>query len=76
MITCSALPNIFNGTIGYSPLGTTDHEVFNYGTAATYQCNPGYIITSVDRVRTCTGNGSTPSGQWDGTAPQCPRMLY
>ncbi len=27
-------------------------------------------------MRTCTGDGSTPSGQWDGTAPQCPRMFY
>ncbi len=73
-ITCPTPPNIVNGTIGYSPLGTT--EVFKYGRTATYQCNPGYIITSVDRVRTCTGDGSTSIGQWDGTAPQCPRMFY
>ena len=73
-ITCPAPPNVVNGTIVYSSLGTT--EVFNYGTTATYQCNPGYNITSVDRVSTCTGNDSTPSGQWNSTAPQCPRMLY
>ncbi len=27
-------------------------------------------------MRTCTGDGSTPSGQWNGAAPQCPRMFY
>ena len=26
-------------------------------------------------MRACTGDGRSPSGQWDGTAPQCPRML-
>ena len=67
---------IVNGTIVYSPLGTTDHEVFNYGATAIYQCNHGHVLISGDRVRTCTSNDSTPSGQWNGTAPQCPRMFY
>ncbi len=73
-ITCPALPIIVNGTIVYSFLGST--EGLKYGTIATYQCNSGYNITSGDRVRTCTGDGSTPSGQWSGTAPQCSRMFY
>ncbi len=58
--------------IGYSSPSTT--EVFNYGTTATYQCNHGHMLTSGDSERTCTGDGS-PRGRWDGTAPQCPRML-
>ena len=71
-ITCSALPDIINGTINY-PSGTT--APYDYGTTATYQCNHGHVLTSGDRVTTCTGYGSTPSGLWDGAAPQCPRML-
>ena len=74
VITCPAPPNIFNGTIVYSSPSTT--EVFNYTTAAIYQCNPGYKLIDGNNVRTCTGNDSTPSGRWNGTAPQCPRMFY
>ncbi len=74
-ITCSVFAELANGTIDYSRSpNSTDH--YSYGTTATYQCNSGYNITSGDRVRTCNGNGSSPNGQWDGTAPQCPRMLF
>ncbi len=73
-ITCSVLPSITNGTIDY-PSGNTA-PYYDYGTTATYQCNPGYNRTSGDSEGTCTGDGNTPSGQWDGIAPQCPRMLY
>ncbi|XP_064386669.1 sushi, von Willebrand factor type A, EGF and pentraxin domain-containing protein 1-like [Halichondria panicea] len=61
-ITCSALPNVTNGTIDYSS-GTT--APYNYGTTATYQCNHGHTLTTGDRVGTCTSNGSTPDGHWD-----------
>ncbi len=71
-ITCSALPSITNGTINY-PSGTT--APYDYETTATYQCNNGHVLTSGDIVRTCTGDGSSPSGQWSGTAPGCPRMF-
>ena len=71
-ITCSALINVINGSISY-PSGTT--APYDYGTTATFQCNIGHVLISRDRVRTCTGDGSTPSSLWDGAAPQCPRML-
>ncbi len=73
-ITCPAPDSLENGTIGYSSLVTT--EPFSYETTATYRCDPGYDITRGNDVRTCTGDGSTPSGQWNGAAPQCPRMFY
>ncbi len=71
-ITCSALLDVTNGTIDY-PSGTT--TTYDYRITATYQCNDGHVLTTGDSVRTCSGDGSTPSGQWDGTAPGCPRML-
>ena len=72
-IMCAALPNVTNWTIDYSS-GTT--APYDYGTTATYQCNYGHMLTSGgDRVRTCTGDGSSRSGRWNGTAPQCPRMF-
>ncbi len=73
-IMCSTLPDVTKGTINYSS-GTT--APYDYEITAMYQCNHGHVLTSGgDRVRTCTGDGSTPSGQWDGTAPQCPRTFY
>ena len=72
MINCPALHEIVNGTIGYSSLVKID--CYNYETVATYECDIGYVITSGDTGRTCTGNVSSSSGQWSGTAPQCPRM--
>ncbi len=72
-ITCTALPNVTNGTIDYSS-GTT--ALYDYETTATYRCNLGHVLTSGDSVGTCTGDGSTSSGQWHVTAPQCPRMFY
>ena len=44
---------------------------YDNGTTATYQCDSGYELTGGDTVRTCTGDGSSPVGQWNGTAPNC-----
>ena len=46
-------------------------EPYDYGTTATYQCDSGYELTGGDTVKTCTGDGSSPMGQWDGSAPHC-----
>ena len=61
-----------NGTINYSSGGTT--APYDYETTATYHCNLGHVLTTRDSEKTCTGDGRSPSGQWDGAAPQCPRM--
>ncbi len=58
--------------IVYSSDRTEPHD---YGTTAMYECDPGYEIAGVDSERTCTGDSSSPSGLWDGTASQCPRMF-
>ena len=59
---------IDNGRLVYS-VNTT--EFYDYGTTATYQCDSGYELTGGDTVRTCTGDGSSPAGQWNGTASNC-----
>ncbi|XP_064386513.1 sushi, von Willebrand factor type A, EGF and pentraxin domain-containing protein 1-like [Halichondria panicea] len=68
-IRCSALRSVMNGTISF-PSGTT--APYDYETTATYQCNRGHVLTNGNRVRTSSGDGSSPTGQWDSTAPQCP----
>ncbi len=75
-ITCSVLAELVNGTIVYSR--SPNSVRYSYGIRAIYQCNSGYNIMIIgrDRVTTCTGDGNTPDGQWNGTAPQCSRMFY
>ncbi|XP_064386521.1 uncharacterized protein LOC135335055 isoform X2 [Halichondria panicea] len=72
-ITCSesAVPSniAVNGMIVYSSGDTT--PPFDFGTTATYQCNGGYSLASGDIERSCTGDGRSTVGEWDGTAPQC-----
>ncbi len=52
----------------YSGGGT---EPFDYGTTATYECDPGYEMVSGDSERTCTDNSDSPDDQWSGTAAVC-----
>ena len=65
---CLALPAVENGTIAYFSDTT---EPYDYGTTASYQCDSGYELTGGDTVRTCTGDGSSPVGQWNGAIPAC-----
>ena len=67
-ITCPILSAVENGKVTYSSDTT---ESYDYGATATYQCDSGYELTGGDDERTCTGDGSSPVGQWNGTAPHC-----
>ena len=68
-IKCSTLSAIENTMVAYS--NVTIKSQYIYGTTATYQCNSGYELTGGDTVRTCSGDGSSPVGQWSGTTPMC-----
>ena len=70
VIECSSLPDIENGMITYST------EPYVYRTTATYQCALGYELTGGDDERTCTGDGGSPVGQWNGTAPNCTGIRF
>ena len=60
------------GTLTYSTSSIEAIEdQYGYGTTAIYQCDSGYELTGGDTVRTCTGDGSSPVGQWNGTTPVC-----
>ena len=64
-ITCVSLGSINNGQISY------DSFTLGYGTTATYSCDTGFGLSGRDRERVCGGNGSSPSGLWNGNAPHC-----
>ncbi len=44
-----------------------------YGSQAIYEtnCSTGQERRGGDDVRTCTGDGDSATGEWNGTAPVC-----
>ena len=66
-IMCTSLDLIKNGEITYS---ANTSQQLNYGTTAMYSCTEGFFLEG-ERVRTCSGNGSTVAGVWNGSAPIC-----
>ena len=67
---CPPLPDHPYGSITYSSDNTPPYV---FGTQAMYavECPEGFERKGGDDVRTCTGDGSSPVGQWNGTAPNC-----
>ena len=68
---CPELSAIPDGSISYDPAGTAP---FSYNTVATYSCDPGFSLQG-SPTRTCTGDGTSVDGMFDGTAPSCARKL-
>ena len=70
VITCPPLPDHPYGNITYSPDNTPPYL---FGTQAKYVtvCPEGLERSGGDDVKTCTGDSSSPLGQWNGTAPVC-----
>ena len=66
-VTCSSLSSISSGVIAYIPDTTPP---FDLGTVAVYLCNEGFNLTG-NNLRTCSGDGSSVSGVWGGSAPVC-----
>ncbi len=65
---CTDLPTPDNGRVIYSTDTTSSYD---FGTTVTYVCNTGFGINGGDVLRTCQGNGQSPTGAWTGTAPWC-----
>ncbi len=68
-ITCSPLADPINGTVLYS---TATDGVGNYvfDVTANHSCYTGFSLVG-DNTRTCTGDGSSINGAFDGVAPTC-----
>ena len=65
-ITCPSLPSPTNGGISFTTVGPS-----TYGTLAIYFCDRGYGISGGDMTVMCGGDGSSPVGEWSGSAPNC-----
>ena len=71
-IECPSLVKLMNGDIVYASDTTAPYD---FGTTATHSCNSGYSLVG-DEVRTCGGDGSSLTDEWDMIEPACERKLY
>lgn len=69
-IVCQLLPSISNGeTIYIFPSGASGSSPV-FGTQARHSCSAGYYLVGSSQ-RNCVGDGSAPSGVWNGSAATC-----
>ncbi|XP_064399001.1 uncharacterized protein LOC135345497 isoform X2 [Halichondria panicea] len=74
-ITCPPLTAPTNGFVTYN---TTINEDGTYAldVVATYSCDTGfYLVSNTSLTETCTGNGSSTTGAFDGQAPICEAIV-
>ena len=72
-ITCPFLPDLVNGSLIYSD----DHDQNNsyaFNVVATYRCDTEFSLVG-NSNRTCTGDGSSVIGTFNGEAPNCEGKL-
>ncbi len=72
LCSCYELEFIANGVIVYTDDITAPYDV---DTLASYRCDPGYVLTGGNVVRTCVDAGDGSGGRFDGETPTCKRKL-
>ncbi len=70
-ITCPPLNDLTNGTVTYNDVEDESGNL-NFETQSTYSCDTGFFLVGNNK-RTCTGDGSSITGAFDGVAPTCER---
>ncbi len=75
-ITCPALTNPSNGSVSYGGSLSNSDSSYSFNVTATYNCNTGFSLVGGNNTRTCTGNGSSTTGAFNGVSPICERELY
>ena len=68
-ITCSAAPSPNNGRTDFSG-SSAENDTYAFDVVATYSCDTGFYLVG-NSLRTCTGDGSSTTGAFDGEAPFC-----
>ncbi|XP_064384999.1 E-selectin-like [Halichondria panicea] len=66
-ITCPPLSNPTNGSVSYSNVPGQGNS-YDFNVEATYSCDTGYSLVD-NNTRTCTGDGSSTTGSFDGESP-------
>ena len=68
-ITCPFLLNLVNGSLTYSDY-RDQNESYAFNVVAIYRCDTGFSLVG-NSNRTCTGDGSSTTGAFNGVAPIC-----
>ena len=72
-ITCPPLTAPTNGFVTYN--NTSDENGnYSFNTMANHSCDTGFVLVG-NNTRTCTGDGSSTTGIFDGEAAICEREL-
>ncbi len=70
-ITCAQLSNPANGSVMFNGV-INPNGSWVFGAEAVYSCNAGFSLVG-SSMRTCTGDGSSATGNFDDIAPTCER---
>ncbi len=73
-ITCLPLTAPINGFVSYSSSTSDESSNYAFNAMANHSCNTGFVLVG-NNTRTCTGDGSSNTGGFDGEAAFCEREL-
>ncbi len=69
-ITCPALISPTRGSVSYGGVSLFGNGNYAFDVLATYYCDTGFSLVG-NNSTTCTGNGSSITGAFDGVLPIC-----
>ncbi len=75
VITCPPLPIPSNGSVTYNHFTTDENDNYAFDVVATYNCDTGFSLVG-NNSTSCTGNGSSITGAFDGLVPICEGRLF
>ncbi len=64
-----------SGSVSYDRASLYGNGTYAFDVVATYSCDTGFSLVG-NCSRTCTGDGSSISSNFDGSASNCQRELY
>ncbi len=75
VITCPPLTIPSNGSVTYNISTADGNGNYAFDVVATYNCDTGFSLVD-HSLRTCTGDGSSITGAFDGLVPICEGRLF
>ena len=71
-ITCPPLTAPTNGFVTYNSSSSNENGNYAFNSMANHSCDTGFVLVG-NNTRTCTGDGSSTTGVFDGEAAICER---
>ncbi len=73
-IVCPAVAVPSSGSIDFGGASSDGNNNYAFDVVATYNCDTGFSLVG-NSSRTCSGDGSSTTGAFDGSASTCQREL-